>query len=139
MLRALFRVMVLSLLLLNPGAARADGEGEYQRIISEQLSAFLADDGTRAYSYAAPSIKAIFPSPEIFMSMVKKGYPQVYRPRSYKFAEAGTDPAGRPTQSVTIVDGNGKVWTAVYTMERQPDGTWKIAGCSIVQAPGADV
>ena len=138
MLRALIRVVTLSVLLLVPPVARADEAADYQQIIAEQLAAFLADDGGKAYSYAAPSIKAIFPSPEIFMAMVKKGYPQVYRPRSYTFADTGTDPAGRPTQDVTIIDGNGAVWTAVYTLERQPDGSWKIAGCAIVRAPGAD-
>ncbi|CAN5131534.1 DUF4864 domain-containing protein [soil metagenome] len=138
MLRAFICVLAISLLLLAPSFAFAGDEEDYQKVIAGQLQALQADDGTTAYSFAAPSIKMLFPSPEIFMSMVKNGYPQVYRPQSYKFAEITTDPFGRPAQHVTIIDGNGKLWTAVYTMERQADGTWKIAGCSIIEAPGAD-
>jgi hypothetical protein len=111
---------------------------EFQRIITSQLNAFNADDGAAAYGFAAPAIKQMFPSPEIFMSMVKKGYPQVYRRQSYSFGRIGNEMGGAPTQHVTIVDQNGKTWIALYAMERQPDGSWKIVGCQLVEAPGAD-
>ncbi|MGE4253480.1 MAG: DUF4864 domain-containing protein, partial [Parvibaculaceae bacterium] len=45
---------------------------EFQRIITGQLDAFNADDGAGAYEFAAPSIRRMFPTPEIFLSMVKK-------------------------------------------------------------------
>lgn len=112
---------------------------EYRRIISSQIAAFNADDGPAAYAFAAPMIQQIFPTPDAFMSMVRQGYQPVYRQKSYVFGKVATDSAGRPTQHVTIVDMNGKTWTAVYTMERQPDGSWKIAGCTLVGVPGADV
>jgi hypothetical protein len=134
---AVFAV-VLSLLALYPAVPRADEADEFQRLISEQIAAFNADDGAKAYSYAAPIIQRLFPTPDIFMAMVKRGYQPVYRQRSYNFAETTTDAAGRPAQAVTIVDVNGKVWTALYTFERQPDGTWKISGCTLLEAPGAD-
>jgi hypothetical protein len=111
---------------------------EFQRVITSQLNAFNADDGTAAYGFAAPTIKRMFPSPEIFMSMVKKGYAPVYRRQSYSFGSIGNEMGGAPTQHVTIVDVNGKTWTALYAMERQPDGSWKIVGCQLVEAPGAD-
>jgi hypothetical protein len=111
---------------------------EFQRIISGQITAFKADDGPAAYDFAAPVIKNIFPSPEIFMAMVKQGYPQVYRPQSYNFAETLLDPTGRPIQNVTIIGPDGKTYTAIYTMEKQPDGTWRIAACAITQIPGVD-
>ena len=111
---------------------------EFQRVIASQLNAFSADDGTSAYAFAAPSIQRLFPSPEIFMSMVKQGYPPVYRRQSYAFGKIGNEMAGQPTQHVTIIDANGKTWIALYAMERQPDGSWKISGCSLVEAPAAD-
>jgi hypothetical protein len=122
-------------------SAQAVGEAEareFQRIITSQLDAFNADDGAAAYAFAAPAIKRLFPTPEIFMSMVRRGYPPVYRRQSYSFGEAGLDISGAPVQTVTIVDLDGKAWTAVYTMERQPDGTWKIIGCRLVEIPAAD-
>ncbi len=124
-------------------AAQADSipdkdKSEFQRIISAQISAFKADDGKAAYDFAAPIVKGIFATPENFMAMVKKGYPQVYRPQSFKFTDALTDSVGRPTQKLAIVGPDGKTYEAVYSMEKQPDGTWRIAGCVILEIPGVD-
>jgi hypothetical protein len=111
---------------------------EFQRIISSQIEAFRADDGSKAYGFAAPIIQQIFPTPDMFMTMVKKGYPQVYRPKSFNFTEAALDPVGRPSQKVIIVGPDGKTYMALYTMEKQADGTWRIAGCTLSEIPGVN-
>jgi hypothetical protein len=111
---------------------------EFQRIIAAQISAFRADDGPTAYSFAAPVVRNIFPTPEIFMSMVKRGYPQVYRPQSFNFTEALIDPMGRPAQKMLVVGPDGKTYEALYSMEKQPDGTWRISGCTLLEVPGLD-
>lgn len=135
-------VGILALLAIClPADAQAVSEAEaaeFQRIITGQLNAFTSDDGAAAYGFAAPNIQRIFPTPEVFMSMVQKGYAPVYRRQSYAFGRVGTEMGGQPTQHVTIIDANGKAWTALYAMERQPDGSWKISGCSLVEAPAAD-
>ena len=38
----------------------------------------------------------------------------------------GFSASGRPIQRVTIVGPDGLNYEAIYTMERQPDGTWQI-------------
>ncbi len=111
---------------------------EFQRIITAQISAFRADDGATAYSFAAPIVRNIFPTPEIFMSMVKRGYPQVYRPKSFNFTEALVDPMGRPAQKMLVVGPDGKTYEAIYSMEKQPDGAWLISGCTLLEIPGLD-
>jgi hypothetical protein len=136
----LLATMLLAILLLAPEVraqqvAPADAE-QFQRIISDQIRAFRADNGVAAYGYAAPAIKRIFPSPEIFMEMVRKGYRPVYRPSRFAFGEVTEEIQGRPTQQVTIIDENGKAWSALYVFERQPDGSWKIIGCSLLQSAG---
>jgi hypothetical protein len=128
-------IFLLAAELRAQQVAPADAE-QFQRIISDQITAFRADDGLAAYSYAAPAIKRIFPSPEIFMQMVRQGYRPVYRPRRFEFGDVTEEIQGRPTQQVTIVDENGKTWSALYVFERQPDGSWKIIGCSLVQSAG---
>lgn len=110
-------------------------EADFRAIISDQIAAFRADDGPRAYSHAAPMIRQIFPDPDRFMGMVKQGYPPVYRPQSYSFGNAGFSASGRPIQRVTIVGPDGLTYEAIYTMERQPDGTWQINGCALVRSP----
>jgi hypothetical protein len=111
---------------------------EFQRIITAQISAFRADDGPTAYSFAAPVVRNIFPTPEIFMSMVKRGYSPVYRPQSFNFTEALIDPMGRPAQKMLVVGPDGKTYEALYSMEKQPDGTWRISGCTLLEIPGLD-
>jgi hypothetical protein len=135
-------LLVLALLWLANAAwaeeiTRAD-QSAFQEVISDQIRAFNADDGVRAYSHAAPIIKQLFPSPDTFMAMVKQGYQPVYRQKSFNFGDVTND-TGRPEQEVTIVDLNGQVWTAIYSFERQANGSWKISGCRLVRAPGADV
>jgi Domain of unknown function (DUF4864) len=124
---------VLPLRAESPTAAEA---AEFQRIISSQIAAFNADDGSAAYGFAAPMIQKAFPSAEQFMQMVKTGYPQVYRQKSVNFEDAIVDSAGRPGQKVRIVDTSGQTWIALYSMEKQADGTWRISGCYLLPAPG---
>jgi hypothetical protein len=106
----------------------------FERIITSQITALRADDGIKAFAHASPDIRRQFGTPDNFMAMVKQGYPQVYRPQSYKFGKITTEMSGRPTQRVHITDANGQSWTALYAFEQQPDKTWRIAGVVIVRA-----
>jgi hypothetical protein len=140
MFRAILAALILCIL---SSGVRADGitpteKTEFQRIITAQIEAFRADDGNAAYGFAAPLVKQAFPSVDVFMGMVKQGYPQVYRPKSFEFSDAALDPVGRPTQKVSIVGPDGKYYIATYTMQKQDDGTWRIAGCTLSEIPGVD-
>jgi Domain of unknown function (DUF4864) len=129
-------VLFVMLGLSGPAVAFSDADrAAVQGTIDQQLKAFLADDGATAYSFAAPSIKQMFPTVDSFMDMVRQGYQPVYRPRSYSFKELKEEP-GQIEQYVDIVDGDGAFWTARYTLQQQPDGSWKIAACSLVKKPG---
>lgn len=133
-------ILLLSGLLGAAGAQEfspAD-RTEFQRIIQSQIEAFNADDGPAAYAFAAPGIRQMFPTPDAFMGMVRKGYAPVYRQKSFRFGD--TEMKGqRPVQQVTIVDPEGRVWTAYYAFEKQPDGTWLISGCVLQRIEGSDV
>lgn len=126
-------------LLLVPAQAAADvtdaDRSAFQSIITSQIEAFQRDDAATAFGFAAPSIKSIFRTPDVFIQMVKRGYMPVYRPRSYSFGSV-TDETGGPTQRVSIVGPDGTLWLALYSMQRQPDGTWKISGVVLVKPKG---
>jgi hypothetical protein len=110
------------------------GEAEVkaaQAAIDGQLKAFLADDGATAYSFAAPNVKRIFPTVDTFMNMVTNGYAPVRNPRSYSFGKVEETGPTSIIQQVLIVGPDGKDYEAVYTLERQPDGTFQITGCSL--------
>ena len=106
---------------------------EVRRVISEQLDAFKKDDGSAAFGFASPGIQGMFGNADIFMKMVKNSYPQVYGAKETEFRDL-VDLNGRPTQRVLIVGPDGKPVMALYAMERQPDGSWKIAGCMLAKA-----
>jgi hypothetical protein len=133
-MRALGPILAVPLAVLSvPALAMEDAErGAIQEVIRNQLEAFRADDAPGAYSYAAPSIRRMFPTSETFIDMVRRGYPPVYRPKAYAFGETKEGSFG-PTQSVRITDSEGTDWLAVYTMEKQEDGSWRISGCVLVK------
>lgn len=113
--------------------ALADDVATAQGVIRAQEQAFGHDDAAAAYSYAAPAIRQIFPAPDIFMSMVQNGYAPVYRHRSFEFGESKID-GSSVAQRVHIIDANGEAWEALYTLEQQTDGSYKITGCSLLKA-----
>lgn len=125
--------VLLVILALFPAAAYA-GDNEVsaaQGTIEAQLKAFQADDSERAYSYAAPNIKRIFPSVDIFMGMVESGYQPVRNPRNFAFGKVEEMGAGSIVQQVLLSGPDGKEYEAVYTLELQPDGVWRITGVSL--------
>lgn len=137
--RHAFLSILLALGIAMAGSASAeisDSErAEIRAIIESQITAFQRDDGPAAYSHASPTIQGLFPSADIFMTMVRSGYPQVYRPRSVEFGQI-VERAEGPVQQVFITGPDGRNWVAVYELERQPDGTWKINGVRLVQDKG---
>ena len=117
----------------SPMSARADDVAAAQGVIRAQEQAFIRDDSAAAYSYAAPTIREIFPAPDIFMSMVQSGYAPVYRHKSFEFGDSKSE-GNWIAQRVHIVDANGEAWEALYTLERQADGSLKITSCSLLKA-----
>ena len=126
-------VLLLALLLTLSSPARADDVAVAQGVIRAQEQAFARGDAAAAYSHAAPAIQQIFPEADIFMKMVQQAYPPVYRHKSFEFGEAKAA-GSQIAQRVHIVDDNGEAWEALYTLERQADGSFKITGCSLLKA-----
>ena len=106
-----------------------------RQVVSAQLEAFAKDDAKRAFSYAAPSIRAMFGTPDRFLAMVRSGYPVVYRAAGATFLiPQRLD--GDLVQGVHLTDADGALWLATYRLERQRDGHWRIAGCDVRPATG---
>ena len=139
--------LVLAFLFLSalPAAVRAEDPAvgpvdtaAIRAVISHQLGAFLRDDQTAAFADASPTIQQIFHDPETFMQMVRSAYQPVYRSSSVEFRELGMV-EGRLVQRVYMVGPDGIAVLADYEMQRQPDGTWRINGCTIERAPDQGV
>lgn len=117
----------------NSPPSAADGQA-IRQVIEGQIAAFQREDGAAAFAYASPGIQAQFGDIETFMEMVRNGYMPVYHPREVEFRSLGLHD-GIPIQEVLVVGPDGQPVTALYFMERQPDGSWRIGGCTLVKAP----
>ena len=114
-----------------PAAAQ---ESAMQQTILNQLDAFKADDFEQAFTFASPTIKGIFMTPQNFGAMVTEGYPMVHRPGAVKMLES-RDVAGRLWQKVMITDQAGRTHILDYQMVETPDG-WQINGVQLLPEPG---
>ncbi|MCK1275104.1 DUF4864 domain-containing protein [Bradyrhizobium sp. 61] len=125
-------LLVALMIILGAAPACAADVTAAQGVIRAQEQAFARDDAAAAYSHAAPAIREIFPAPDIFMSMVQNGYAPVYRHKSFEFGESKSE-GNWISQHVHIIDANGEAWEALYTLEQQADGSYKITGCSLLK------
>jgi hypothetical protein len=130
------RIVLALVIGLIAGAAHAQTPADraaIQSVITSQLDAFHHDDAVAAFEKASPMIQEMFGTPGNFLSMVQRGYPPVYRAQQSVFA--GLDEQnGRIIQKVELVGPDGRDYLALYIMERQPDGSWKINGCQLTES-----
>jgi hypothetical protein len=102
-------------------------------VVEAQLKALADDRAEQAFSYAAPAIRQQFGDAKVFMAMVRQSYAMLIRPRSVSFFRPEGE-GGVITQGVQFRDAEGRLWRAVYELQRQSDKRWRISGC--VVAPG---
>lgn len=129
MRNGLYAVFVAAALAV-PAVAQ---EVPIQKTIQSQIEAFQADDFARAFTYASPTIKGMFGTPENFGAMVKQGYPMVYRPAEVQMQDL-RDVAGSLWQRVRITDQAGAGWFLDYQMVETAEG-WQINAVQIMPAP----
>jgi len=101
-----------------------------RKVIGDQLAALKAGDGAKAMTFAAPGIQAQFGTPENFLRMVRGGYAALLEARNTQFLEGAVIEAS-VVQPLRLVMPDDTVLVALYEMQKQPDGQWRIAGCVI--------
>ncbi|MBA8899569.1 DUF4864 domain-containing protein [Phyllobacterium sp. P30BS-XVII] len=139
MVRAFPIAVIVSLVLVATPAAADEPLDTGQSIIKKQITAFLSDDATTAYSFASPGIQGKFINKDVFFDMVKRAYQPVYRPGNFAFGRNKVSDS-EIMQEVVISGPDGKDWTALYQLTKQPDGSWKINAVRMMQAaPGPEI
>ena len=101
-----------------------------QRVISSQLAALRAGEAAKAFSFAAPGIQTQFGDARAFMAMVRESYSPLLDARYTEFLE-GAVIDGLVVQPLRLIGRDNSVLVALYTMERQKRGGWRISGCMI--------
>jgi hypothetical protein len=108
-----------------------------REVIGEQNRALKNGDAAKAFSFAAPGIREQFGTPESFIHMVRAAYGALITARYTEFLE-GAVVDGAVIQPLRLIAPDNSVQVALYTMEKEKDGRWRIAGCvlapSTVQA-----
>lgn len=132
---AIMAVLALPVTSDAKGLPKSD-EIEIQSIIEGQLAAFRADDAATAHSFASDTIQMKFGDASQFLHMVKTMYYPVYRPAAYEFMDLSAEPGG-VFQPVLIAKNNGDTVVALYLMEKDETGRWRIAGVKLVNPPDA--
>ena len=101
-----------------------------QKTIGEQLAALRAGDAARAYTFASPGIRERFQDAPTFMRMVQDSYAPLLDARYTEFL-GGAVIDGRTIQPLRLVLANDTVLVALYEMQRDETGRWRIAGCAL--------
>ena len=124
---------IIALIVGLSGPATAEPSG-IQATISGQMEAFRADDFERAFSFAAPNIKGMFGDAERFGSMVRNGYPMVWKNANVRYLEL-RELGGRMWQMVQVEDQQGGFHYLDYLMVETEDG-WQIGAVQFLPDPG---
>jgi hypothetical protein len=69
------------------------------------------------------------------MQMVRGSYPMVVRPAAVTFLAPRRADA-QVLQPVQLTDREGRMWLALYSLQPQPDGGWRISGCQVIANDG---
>jgi hypothetical protein len=101
-----------------------------QRVIADQRSALIAGDAEKAFTFAAPAIRDRLGDAKTFLAMVRGGYEAILSARYSEFVD-GAVIGDAVIQPLRLVGRDDVVRVALYAMQRQSDGTWRISGCSI--------
>ncbi|MEX2519059.1 MAG: DUF4864 domain-containing protein [Paracoccaceae bacterium] len=124
---------LLAIAPLGAAAQSAEDAAGIRAAILNQVEAMRADDWSRAFTFASPTIQGLFGDAENFSRMVTTGYPMVWRPRSQRAGALSETPLGL-MQTMVFEDGEGRFFIADYLMQ-MVDGEWRINGVTIRPAP----
>src|SRR4029453_8801278 len=122
---------------VSDSTPRAADWSAIRRTIDDQRKALKTGDARKAFSFASPGIRAQFGTPDTFMGIVRNGYGALLAARYVEFLE-GAVIDGAVIQPLRLIAPDNSVLVALYKMEKEEDGGWRIAGCvlapSTVQA-----
>ena len=139
----MIRAFLLALLLFGTSTALPAAEVSPQdaiairAVITDKLDAFTHDDAPRAFALATTGIRKQFSTPDAFINMVRSAYPVVYRRKTVQF-EKPVVVEGEVIQPVRMTDAEGHAWIALYPMQREADGGWRINGCQLARPQGLE-
>lgn len=106
-----------------------------REVVHLQINALADDDAEKAYSLTTSATQQLLGSPNNLLSFIKDEFAPIYRPRHAMFQE--TEIIGQHAlQIVQLIDSSGLIWIAIYQVELETDGKWKVDGCRLFETGG---
>ena len=99
-----------------------------QNTILTQINHLQNHDCAAALEQAAPHVNELFKNPDDLLTIVFQFYPMIYFAHTIEFGDLELTPEGIG-QLVKFIDRENDVEHALYVLERQLSGSWKIGGC----------
>jgi hypothetical protein len=133
-----FGVLLSLFLLLAPAAQAQDDPlaAEWQAVITGQVEAFRAHDGTAALSFAGTFFQQNFPDPDAFMEQIDAwGYGAIMQSRSHSFGPFQQVEPNVVLQAVRFTGPDSILYDAVYQLNREEAG-WRIGGVQMIKTAG---
>ena len=106
---------------------------EIQNIIKKQIDAFTRNDYETAYSYASDEIKNMFADKKIFKNMIISSHSILINPKNVIFEKPMLLDKNMVAQKVKIIGINNLEVYAVYTVTKNTQRQWRIAGCVLIK------
>ncbi len=126
--------LLFATVMAMPATAQETRVPEIEATIQGQITAFLAEDVTTAFGFAAPNIKGFFGTAENFGAMVRQGYPMVWNPSAVRMLDLRNE-QGNLMQRVMVTDQAGRTHLLDYQMLETPEG-WQINGVQLLPEAG---
>ena len=101
-------------------------------VIRQQIEAFKRNEISAAFDLATPEIQDQFRTSDIFFQMVIKNYAVILTHKTWNFGNLTKIRNKEYIQTVNFYEKDGRVIKALYVMEQQPEGTWRIGGCKLI-------
>ena len=101
-----------------------------RQLVEKQLQAFQQGDDEIAFSLTSPAIQKKFKQDD-FMTMVKKKYHAIVKPRSIMF-RGFTLVNNYPALVSIIMAQNKEVTQGVFIVQHQKDYSWRIHGYELI-------
>ena len=133
-----FNIMLLlaSMLAVSGMANAQTGQIQLsasQLVVENQIKAFHQREHEEAFGYAAPALRIVFRDVENFIRMVKRGYNPIYTAQNWAFGRSRSE--GDSIHHEVLISGpNGGEWKALYSLQKQADGKWKIVGVQLLKS-----
>ena len=128
-------LLVFMLAISGVAIAQTEQLSDSQQVIENQIRAFHQRDHEEAFGYAAPALRIVFRDVENFIKMVKRGYNPIYAAQNWAFGRSRTE-GTKIHHEVLISVPKGGEWVALYSLQKQQNGMWKIVGVQLLKSTG---